>query len=177
MNKPVEWLIGLLRFSALVAGLLLFILVLDWLPGAVDKGGMRPYPGIEQLRKEPGFDSVLVPSYFPEGIKWPPRLVLGQRRPFMAVVLEFDGEDAEMVLVISESVSADFEPGHAARFSELRQAANVDLNGSPALIETGLCHEGASCSRLSWQEGGLYVRLFMRAPSVTLIRIAESMPR
>jgi hypothetical protein len=175
MNRHIDRVKGLLKFAVLVAGLLVIITVLDWLPGAVDKGGMRPYPGIQELRKEPGLGDVLVPAYFPEGIKWPPRLVLGQMTPFTAVVMEFDGEDADRVLVISESASADFEPGHAARFSELRQSVNLDLQGRPALVETGLCADGVACSRLSWQEGGMYVRLFMKAPSVTLIRIAQSM--
>jgi hypothetical protein len=175
MNRYIDLAKGFMRFIGLAAALVVFLIVLNWLPQAVDKGGMRPYPGIQELRKEAGFGSVLVPSYFPEGIKWPPSLVLGQKSPFMAAVMEFDGDEVQRALVISESVSADFEPGHAARFSQLRQSVEMDLRGRKALIETGLCSDGAACSRLSWQEGSMHVRLFMRAPTLTLIRIAESM--
>jgi len=175
MNETLEWIKGFLRFVALAVGLVAFLAVLDWIPGTVDRGGMRRYSGIEQLRREPGFGSVLVPSYYPEEIKWPPRHVLGQKVPFMAVVMEFDGEDEDRVLVISESSSAIFLPGRVASFSELRQSVNMDLKGRDSLVETGLCHDGAGCSRLSWNEGDLHVKLFMRAPSVTLIRIADSM--
>lgn len=138
---------------------------------------MRAYPSIESLRGEPGFEAVLVPSYFPEGISWPPRLIVGQKRPFMAAVIEFNGTDMESVLVISESFSADFSPGRTARFSELRQSVNLEMGGREALVETGLCNDGSPCSRLSWMEGGLFLKLFMRAPSLELIRIAESMSK
>jgi len=175
MNRHIEWAKGFIRFIGLIAALVAFLLVLNWLPGAIDKGGMRPYPGVDDIRKEAAFGSVIVPSYFPEGIKWPPSLVLGQSRPFMAVVMEFDGDGNQRALVISESLSADFEPGHAARFLELRQSVEMDLQGRPAHIETGLCRDGASCSSISWKEGDLHIRLFMRAPTLTLIRLAESM--
>ena len=175
-REHTGWLKGAVRFAALLAGLLALLSVLNWIPGAVDKSGMRKYAGIEQLRHEPGFERVMVPSFFPEGIMWPPALVLGQKKPFMASVMEFDGKGARRALIISQSASAGFEPGPGARFSELRQSINMDLNGREALIETGLCADGTACSRLSWQQDGrLYVKLFMRAPSVTLISIAQSM--
>lgn len=177
MNRRLEWIKGFLIFLAIAAGLLLLIAVLHRIPGAVDKEGMRPYASIEHLIGETGFDAVLVPSYFPEGINWPARLVIGQRRPFMAAVMEFDGKDTERVLVISESESAGFKPGYTTRFSDLRQSVKLDLKGRSALVETGLCHGGYSCSRISWQEDGLFLKLFMRAPSMELIRIAESMLR
>ena len=171
----IGWFKGTVRFVARLSGVLILLLVLDWLPWAVDRGGMRQYPGVEELRHESGFGGVLVPSYFPESIKWPPTSVLGQKRPFMAAVMEFEGKGRELALIISESGSAGFRPGRLARFMELRQSVKADLKGRDALIETGLCDDGTVCSRLSWQEAGLYVRLFMRAPSVELIRIAESM--
>jgi len=175
MNRKLEWLKGLLRFTALSAGLLMLVSVLHWIPAAVDKEGLKPFATVEQLKGEAGFGRVLIPSYFPEGIKWPPRLVLGQVRPFMAAVIELDSKEVERFLVISESSSPDFEPGNASRFFSLRQSVNIELKGRNVLVETGLCKDASSCSRLSWDEEGLHVRILMHSPSLELIRIAESM--
>ena len=123
-NKHIGTLKGTVRFAALAVGLLIMLLLLNWLPGTVDKGGMKHYAGVDELRRESGFGAIIVPSYFPESIKWPPTSVLGQKRPFMATIMEFEGNDGRPTLIISESGSPEFRPGRMARFMELRSTCS-----------------------------------------------------
>ena len=166
---------GLLKFLALAVLAILVIAALNWLPRTVDKAGMHPYKDIREMKAEPAMQSLLVPSYFPESVSWPPKLLIAQTRPFMAALMEFDGTDSNTVLVISQSASEDFDPDGSLRMLEVRQSVKVDFAQGQALLETGLCEDAASCSSLSWSQGDVYVRVLMRAPSVVLLQIAESM--
>lgn len=171
-------IMGLMKFIALMVIAVLAIAVLDWLPGSVDKGGMRKYSGMNELRTEQSLQPLMVPSFFPERVAWPPSLLMAQASPFVAVVMEFNDKDGAPVLSIAQSASEGFEAGGPISMSEVRQSLKVKLAGRDALLETGLCQQGAQCSSLRWSREGQqtrHVRMIMKAPSVTLLRIAESM--
>lgn len=168
-------LASLLRYAMLFLLLVAALMTLNWIPQVADKGGMREYPDIQQLKHTPGFERVLEPSYFHESVIWPPSMVMGMSRPFMASVFIFEGTAGEGTLVISQSTSGRFAPDGAVDFAVLRQSIEVDLSGRAATLETGLCPGGGACSRVSWQDEGVYVTAFMRGPSVPLLRIARSM--
>lgn len=178
-NKARSRITGILRYLALLTVVLAVVALLDLVPSMVDSGNMRRFKSIEALKSASGPREVLVPSFFPEGIAWPPALVLGQREPFSASILgfdgDFDGRRGTHVLVISQSSSASFSPGSMAAFEEIRQSVSTSVEGRDTLLETGLCRGGEQCSRLTWSEGGQRVELFMQATSLELIRIAESM--
>lgn len=166
---------ALLRFLLLSGLVVTVVLVLNWIPTVVGRDAMRSYPSVEKLKHEPGFEGLLVPSYFPEGITWPPAMILGQKEPFMAAVISFDGARGRDSLVISQSTSPDFDPGGVMRFEVLRQSVEMDRAGRHLRVEIGLCHDGAQCSRVSWSGTDRHVKVFMYGPSVTLLRIVQSM--
>lgn len=165
----------LARFVLFVSIFTAALVILDRIPRVVDKKALRQYPSIEKIKAAPGFEALKVPSYFPESVTWPPAQIIGMSRPFMAALMVFDGKPGKKTLVISQSTSSKFDAHGALELMELRQSVEVDLLGRSAVLETGLCYGESQCSRISWKDDGLYISALMRAPSVSLLRIARSM--
>lgn len=167
---------GLIVFAAVLLALVAALKVANWLPTAVQKGALQSYGDIEEMKRALNFKEVRVPSYFPESVSWPPSAILAQGRPFKAVLLEFSrAGDEGPVLVITQSASAGFPPSPPIRLSEVSERIDYDLRETTALLEVGLCPDGARCSRISWQEGGYRFSVAMRAAPFDLVRIAHSM--
>jgi len=156
-----------------VAGLLK---VLNWAPGTLEPGLMARYPSIDAAVSTLGIRKIYVPAYFPETLRWPPAVVLAQSKPYQAVVMEFSrAGDGQTVLVISQAASTLFEPDSAIRFRTISEEVPLDLLGRKAGLEAGVCEDRSACSRVQWDEGKVRIVLTMKASSVELIRIAESM--
>ena len=150
--------------------------VLNWVPGALEPGLMARYPSIESAVATLGIRKVYVPAYFPETLSWPPAEVLAQNKPYPAVVMEFSGtRGGQTVLVVSQAASTLFVPDAAIRFRTINEKVPLDLRGRRASLEAGVCEDRSACSRVQWDEGEVRIVLTMKAPSVELIRIAESM--
>src|SRR3990172_6505504 len=105
-NRMGKMLRGLLAMF-LIAGLAVaFLAAANRLPSLIQKGFARPYDSIEEAKRSLGLDNVLVPAYFPEGITWPPSLILAQKKPYMALVMEFKKVEAsETILIVIQSSS------------------------------------------------------------------------
>lgn len=158
---------------AVVAGLLK---VLNWAPGTLEPGLMARYPSLDAAVSTLGIRKIYVPAYFPETLRWPPAVVLAQSRPYQAVVMEFSrARDGQTVLVISQAASTQFATDAAIRLRAVSEKVPLDLRGRKAALEAGLCEDRSVCSRVQWDEGKVHIVLTMKAPSVELIRIAESM--
>jgi hypothetical protein len=165
-----------LSFIAVLAAVVGMLKLFDWMPDAFEPGLMRRYPNVEAAASDLGIRGILVPTYFPETLGWPPTEVLAQTEPFKAVIMSFshsgDGGD---VLVISQAWSSDFRPDPTIRFRTVNETIPLVLAGRKATLEAGQCLDQSPCSRISWTEGKIQVLLTMKAPSPELIRIAESM--
>lgn len=169
-------LLHALYFAITLAVLVGVLKLLDWTPGAVDTGLIREYPTIAAVEAQPGIGRVRVPAYYPATIRWPPVRILAQVRPSRAVVMEFAGAggDATM-LVISQAEERDFEPSRKIRFHAVNETVPLQLRGREAVLEAGTCEDGSACSMIRWYDERMHFRMWMRAPSLELIRIAESM--
>ena len=173
MKKQALHVLSFVITLAVVVGVLKF---LNWAPGALEPGLMNRYQSINDVEATLGIKKIYVPAYFPETIGWPPAAILAQGSPYPAVVMEFSGgSDGETMLVIVQAASRDFDPEVAIGFHSASETVALDLRGRSARLEAGLCEDRTACSRLQWDEGELHLMLTMKAPSVELIRIAESM--
>ena len=165
-----------LSFALVLAAVVVSLKALNWVPGALEPGLMARYPSIGDAVSTLGLRKVYVPAYFPETLNWPPAVVLAQSKPYQAVVMEFSrARDGQTGLVISQAASTLFEPDAAIRFRTISEKVSLDLRGRKAALEAGECEDRSACSRVQWDEGTVRIVLTMRAPSVELIRIAESM--
>lgn len=160
---------------AVVVGVLKFM---NWAPGAIEPGLMARYKSVDEVKTTLGIKEIYVPVYFPETIGWPPAAILAQSNPYPAVIMEFArASDGETMLVIVQTASRRFQPDVAIRFHTISETVPLDLRGRRAQLDAGLCEDRTACSRLEWDEGDVRLMLMMKAPSVELIQIAESMLR
>ena len=173
VKKQALYVLSFVITLAVVVGVLKFM---NWAPGALEPGLMSRYQRIDDVQSTLGITKIYVPAYFPETIGWPPAAILAQNKPFPAVIMEFlRASDGETMLVITQAASRRFQPDVAIRFHAVSETVPLDLRGRSARLEAGLCEDGTACSRLEWDEGDVHLMLTMRAPSIELIRIAESM--
>lgn len=167
---------AVLYFVLTVAAVLVTLRVLNWLPLVLQKETLRTYDSIEDVGAKLIMKELLVPSYFPESIAWPPERILAQSAPYPAVMMVFDRAGEQDALIISQAASDAF-PGRLSMPSlQIVEKVPYDLQGRKALLEVGSCETQEPCSRISWTEGGsLHIVLSMKSPPFELIRIAESM--
>ena len=168
---------NLLYMIIMAAGVVVILAEVNRLPSSIQKGFARHYDSVEEARRSLGFDNILVPRYFPEGISWPPSFIFGQKTPYRAVVLEFkEAKAGETALIIIQTSRRDSELQlQRTRLTELKEDTPYRLKGRIARLQVGTCDKGIPCSRISWQEGDLYFTVLYLSSPFELIRIAESM--
>lgn len=167
---------GLLYFAVTIAILIGVLKAANWLPTVFQEGMIRKYSSIEEVKSRLRLRDIYIPSYFPQKFNWPPSRILAQSKPFIAVAMEFRNiETGESALIISQAADRDFAPDKKIVISQIKERMNYSLNGRPSILEVGFCKNDIPCSRISWEEGGQWVRVEMKSPPFELIRIAESM--
>ncbi len=167
---------GLLSFAAILLVLLAALKLLNWAPTVLDPGGLREYPNVPAVRAALQVQDLLVPSYFPEQVRWPPRRILAQSKPYPAMAVTYDGtHQEETVLHTTQAASAEFAPETGIAPTTLRETVPYDLNGREAILEVGVCSNGAPCSRLTWQQDRYWIKVEMVSSPFELIKIAQSM--
>lgn len=173
MKKQALHVLSFIVTVAVVVGVLT---ILNWAPGALEPGLMKRYPTVDAAASSLGIRKIYVPAYFPESLGWPPAEILAQGIPYQAVVMAFThAGSGETVLVISQSASRRFAPDATIRFHTISESIPLELRGRQARLDAGLCEDQSACSRIEWDEGDGRIMLVMKAPSVELIKIAESM--
>ncbi|MGD1076119.1 MAG: hypothetical protein ABR903_08610 [Thermodesulfovibrionales bacterium] len=171
-------ILGAFSFAILVAGVVIALTIMNWLPIAVQEGFMKRYDSIEEVRAALNIKEIYVPTYFPQSLTWPPSLILAQSKPFEAIVMVFNSADkGDIALVISQSTAAGFVPDEKLKIVRIKETVKYVLRGRDALIEVGTCKNGEQCSRIAWTEGKFKIHVAMKSTPVDLIRIAESMVR
>ncbi len=174
MGKTTRSLLWMLVMAGAVVGLLA---AMNRLPSLIREDFPRQYGSIEEVKRSLGLDNVLAPAYFPEGISWPPSLIIAQKKPYKSVTMEFKkARTPDTALMVTESfvTRSDAEP-QRIRLSELKEESRYQLKGKTALLQVGTCEGSMSCSRISWQDNGLHCTVLLMSSPFELIRIAESM--
>ncbi len=163
-------------FAVSIAVVLAALTAVNWMPGVIEEGLIKPYAGVDEVKKTLHLREIYVPSYFPERLGWPPARILAQSKPHVAVVMEFaDREKADIALMISQSAAADLVPDKKLALRELRQTLSYRLRGREALLQVGTCSDGETCSRISWAEGPYRMLVAMRSVPSDLLLIVNSM--
>ncbi len=170
---------GLLWFIVMAGALIALLAIANRLPSPAQKDFARRYDSIEEAKRSLGFENILVPTYFPQGISWPPSLIVAQKKPFSAVVMEFRAEDAEAtaLIVIQSSLRDRGTQLQRIRLSELKEEIPYMLKGRNAVLQVGICDVKLPCSRITWYEGDLRHTILLMSSPFELIKIAESMIR
>lgn len=175
IGRMVRGLFWITVMSAVVVAL---IALANRVPSLMNKDSVQRYKSIEEAEQSLGFDNkVLAPRYFPEGISWPPSLILAQKKPFKAIVIEFiEAKTSQTALiVILSSLKESNMQLQRIKMTEVKEKTEYMLKGKAALLEVGSCGEAATCSRMTWEDNGLnFTLLFMSSP-FELIKVAESM--
>ncbi len=175
MEKTARGFFWILVMTAVVVALLALI---NRLPSLADKDFARRYDSIEEATRLIGLDSKsLIPRYFPEGISWPPSMILAQKKPYKAVVVEFrEAETMKTVLiVIQSSLQGSNVKLERIMMTELKEKTGYSLKGITALLEVGTCDKRVACSRMTWQENNFHSTVLIMSPPFELIKVAESM--
>jgi hypothetical protein len=176
-DKKGNVLRGLLAFGIMVALLVALLMALNWVPTTLERGIAREYGSIEDVTRSLGLKEIPIPSYFPGHISWPPSFILAQSTPFGALMMEFSSADTgDTVLVILRSTGRVPEGFERITMREVAEEAEHMWEGKHALLQTGICGNRETCSRLSWEEKGVKLSVLGLLPPVELIRIAESLP-
>ncbi len=169
-------LISFISFAVTIAVLIVVLKIINWLPIMVEKGIMRKYSSVEEVRLKLDIRDIYVPSYFPQRFTWPPSEILAQSKPFIAIVMEFrDIEKGDIALIISQAASPDFVPQKKIKILQIREKVNYNLKGRDAILEVGECKNDEPCSQILWDEGKYRMYIVMKSTPFDLIKIADSM--
>jgi hypothetical protein len=177
IQKIGKTLRGLLWMLALVILAIMFLAAVNWLPSLREDGFARQYTSIEEVRRSLKLNDIVVPAYFPEGIRWPPSFILAQKKPYQAVVMEFkEAKTKETALiVIQSSLRGSDGQLQRIRLSNVKEETQYRLKGRYVLLQVGTCDNGMQCSKMTWQDSGLFYTVILTSSPFELIRIAESM--
>ncbi len=177
-NRIGETVRGLFWLAIMAALVVMLLALLNWLPSLIRDDFVRKYDSIEEAARSLRLDNkVLFPKYFPEGISWPPSLILAQNKPYKAIVIEFkETETMETVLIVIQSSLKD-NNAHLQRITikKVSEETEFNLKGKSALLQVGTCETPVTCSRMTWQDNGLYFTVLLMSPPFELIKVAESM--
>ncbi|MFN3739114.1 MAG: hypothetical protein ACK4TF_00380 [Thermodesulfovibrionales bacterium] len=167
-----------IRFAGSLLFLIMALIAIRHISGVVQKESLRTYKGIEELQKN--FEGLLIPTYFPEFLKWPPSRIVAQKRPYRAIAIELKDKENNIALVLTESEREDFRLQTLYIKDPIETLAH-DIKGRKAILRVGSCSpvlkpaETKICSNLSWKEGDYYINITIKSRPFELLKIAESM--
>jgi hypothetical protein len=169
-------LIKLLIFLGLIGLLIVLLMILNWIPTTLEKGYIREYRSINEIKTNLNLKDIYIPKYFPENILWPPAKILAQTRPYTAVMMEFvDKNTKETVLIVYQSEKEEYIKNTEAWIEEVKESVEYPLEGRKAQLLVGICQNGTTCSMLTWKEGRYHIKIFIKAPPFELIKLSKSM--
>ncbi len=166
-------------FASFILSILLIIVAMkaiNYLPLLIQKDSMKHYRSIEELKKGLDIKDIFIPAFFPEELSWPPSEVLGQGRPFLAIIMEFRSrKDNTTALVICQSTSKKFRYDDKLKIKHVRDNVNYSFKGRGISITTGSCENGETCTGASWNEGRYWITVRARFEPPRTLKIVESM--
>ncbi|HJX12738.1 MAG TPA: hypothetical protein VJ377_04340 [Dehalococcoidales bacterium] len=138
--------------------------------------GPREYASIEEAGDELGF-RVVVPTYFPSYLAWPPGVIRGQLLPSSRVETVYNAPNGGYpVLVISQVVADSDElpvPLPWVREVLEERAVVIGENRGTRLTATG--EDGQPLNGAYWRSGGFYFIVVTSRAASELLSIASSM--
>jgi hypothetical protein len=179
MHKIGKTVRGLLWMLTLVILAIIFLAAVNWLPSLREEGFARRYNTIEEAKRALNLKDIAVPSYFPEGIRWPPSFILAQKKPYQAIVMEFNEVKSKetALIVIQSSLSGSDAQLQRIRLSTVKEETQYRMKDRYVLLQVGTCDNGIQCSKMTWQDSGLFYSAVLMSSPFELIKIAESMIR
>jgi hypothetical protein len=139
--------------------------------------GVQRYDNVGELQRELR-TRLLIPSFFPDNIAWPPSRVLrapGEGRP-VALVFQERGS-RRLALLIAQAIDGDVElPAALVPPLAVVSARDVEVNGAPARL-LQVADGDRLLLELSCVAEGRRVRLRYAGDERTLLRIARSLHR
>ncbi len=167
-----------LLFGVMVVAVAVSLNLLNWVPTVFQKDGVRKYKTIEAAKSELKLDDLLLPSYFPQYLIWPPSEILGRRRPTKMVLMHFiNYEKKDTVLSVMQAETADPHPVRSRiEPVKTRKREAVLIKGRRGELSLGLCAGGEPCNSVTWESDDGYTFTIIAKDSVEeLLKIAESM--
>ncbi|MFL5262759.1 MAG: hypothetical protein ACJ79L_10225 [Anaeromyxobacteraceae bacterium] len=117
---------------------------------------------------------LVLPSYFPDTLAWPPRQVRFTLAPPGAAALHVDGRDGRPRVLLAETVAPGPLPERllptAAPLSETR----VHLGAREATLARVVGEDGEVWNEVAWEQGGRTLLLRSRGSIDELLRMARS---
>jgi hypothetical protein len=169
-------LLGIVLFAATVVVLIGILKVLNWVPGVMQEGLPRRYHTIEEVKRSLNLRAVYTPSYYPQGLRWPPALITAQTKPYLMVLQEYAQQDDNSIsLIITQTAGNIVVPDLPITMISKTEEVPFELKGRNAFLEVGFCKKSAQCSRVSWDEGDFHIMVIMIAPPSDIVKTADSM--
>lgn len=81
-NNISKALQGLIRMLILCGLVIAIIFIINWLSFRLHQNTAQQYNSLEAVKRSLGVEKVIVPVYIPEGMPWPPSLIIAQKNPF-----------------------------------------------------------------------------------------------
>jgi hypothetical protein len=167
---------GIFAFASAIAVLVVAMKIVNWVPSVAQPDLLKKYRDLDEVKTSLNLRDIIIPSYFPQNLKWPPSSILAQGKPFPAVVMEFERDvTKDTVLVISQSLSENFQADGKIRVVQLKERVNYSLKGRNTVLEVGFGKKGEMCSRIFWKEGKYWIHVMSKSPPFELLKVAESM--
>lgn len=165
-----------LSFAFMLGLLLVALKVVNWLPLALRQDAVRRYATLEEARAALNIRDLLVPSYFPQSISWPPAVILAQSKPYTAIAMEFTRADKRnTALIISQSEGKTLTAAGPIQLRSVSERVRYPIKGREAALTVGFCANDEPCSGLTWTEGKYTMTVLMKASPFELTKIVESM--
>jgi len=168
--------LGLIIFIVAVAALIGSLKVLNWTPGVLQEGLPNIYTNIEEVKSRLHIKDIRVPSYYPQGLHWPPARITAQSRPYIMTLMEFRRQEFSSIsLAISQTALPHPPPNVELKMIRTNERVNLPIKGRMAVLEVGQCRNTEQCCRISWDEPPYHIEVIMIASPAEVVRIAESM--
>jgi hypothetical protein len=167
-----------LSITILMCVVLISLYVLKKVPAYIQESEQKSYSTIEEAEYSLG-SRILLPSYFPDYLIWPPKEIRVVRKPSLIITLVFISQgDGRPSLVIHEIISnTDESKGVGVDSMEPNRDSEeiqVSVGGSKGTLELGVVEKGSGWTQLSWRQGDRKIVLRSNGSVEDLLKIARS---
>jgi hypothetical protein len=167
-----------LSITILMCVVLISLYVLKKVPAYIQKSEQKSYSTVEEAEYSLGF-RILLPSYFPDYLIWPPKEIRVVRKPSLIITLVFTSQgDGKPSLVIHEIISnTDESKGAGVDSMEPNgdsEEIQVSVGGAKGTLELGVVEKGSRWTQLSWRQGDRKIVLTSNGSVEDLLKIARS---
>lgn len=168
---------GLLLAPVVVGALALVLYLLGLVPAYVQSTtGVTEYPSIEAAESELGF-RIIIPTYFPSYLAWPPARIEGRLEPERRVEMLFiSATQQTKALVIQEIVTENGDVDRPLPWIEtIQQTIPVAIGDSEGKLVVGRDADGQLVNAVTWRSGSMTLVMVTTRPVPELLTLARSM--